>query len=213
MRYDYNALAALGPAVNYKLNVVHTTFLLSNAIQQVVLPRTSLDDDNIDADTIDGIDADTIDSSIDADTDDEDNNNQQEDDICPAAKKTCRVHDQRAMNELTWWTYFLLPVGKAELLRDPDGKLSYQFRQAFRISYLTYKVKIFEFSVATWWLDWHENKVDASRRPISNLELMWPVHFDIVNCENRWGNSESFYDSSMIRVLAGFPNVPGTYVV
>ena len=97
MRYDYNALAALGPAVNYKLNVVDTTFLLPNAIQQVVLPRTSLlGDDSIDADTIDSIDtdtihsidADTIDSidaytidSIDADTDDEDDNNQH-DDIC-----------------------------------------------------------------------------------------------------------------------------------
>jgi hypothetical protein len=52
VRYDYNALAALGPAVNYKLNVVNTIFLLPNAIQQVVLPRTSLDNDSIDADTI-----------------------------------------------------------------------------------------------------------------------------------------------------------------
>ena len=134
MRYDYNALAALGPAVHFKLNVVDTTFLLPNAIQQVVLPRTSLDDDSIDADTIDSIDADTIDStdadtidSIDADTDDEDDNNQQ-DDICPAEKKIRRVHERRAMNESAWWTYFLSPVGKAELLRDPDGKLSYQFR-------------------------------------------------------------------------------------
>ena len=73
--------------------------LLPNAIQQVVLPRTALDDDSIDADTIVSIDADTIDSidaetidSIDADTDDEDDNNQQ-DDICPAAKKTRRVHE------------------------------------------------------------------------------------------------------------------------
>ena len=85
MRYDYNALAALGPAVNYKLNVVNTTFLLPNAIQQVVLPRTSLDDDSIDADTIDSIDADTIDS-IDVDTDDEDDNNQQ-DDMCLLQRK------------------------------------------------------------------------------------------------------------------------------
>ena len=43
------------------------------------------------------IDADTIDS-IDADTDDEDDNNKQ-DGICPAAKKTRRVHERRAMNE------------------------------------------------------------------------------------------------------------------
>ena len=99
MRYDYNALAALGPAVNYKLNVVDTTFLLPNAIQQVVLPRTSLDDDSIDANTID---------SIDADTDDEDDDNNQQDDICPAAKKTRRVHERRAMNESALYQEMML---------------------------------------------------------------------------------------------------------
>ena len=46
-------------------------------------------------------------------------------------------------------------------LDEPDGKVAKQCRQAFRLSYLSFKVKIFDFAVKTWWPDWEEYQVDA----------------------------------------------------
>ena len=65
----------------------------------------------------------------------------------------------------------MAPEARAELLRDPDGKLANQFRKEFRLWYLSFKTKIFDFAVKTWWPDWKEFKVDAFGRPVGYLEL------------------------------------------
>ena len=56
-------------------------------------------------------------------------------------------------------------------MNDPTGKTAIQFREAFRLSYLQYKVRIFEFSVKTFWPDYNASRKDAFRRPLSCLEL------------------------------------------
>ena len=73
----------------------------------------------------------------------------------------------------TWWTYFVLPPeANAQLLDEPAGKVvAKQFRQAFRLSYMSFKVKTFDFAVKTWWPDWEENQVDAFGHPVGYLEL------------------------------------------
>ena len=121
----------------------------------VCMPTTSADDDSS--------------SNDDTPSDSSNDDNQPAD--APIAKRTRRVHQRRPMNSSTWWTYFVSPEANAQLLDEPDGKLAKQFRQAFRLSYLSFRVKIFDFAVKTWWPDWEEYRVDAFGRPVGYLEL------------------------------------------
>ncbi len=57
------------------------------------------------------------------------------------------------------------------MVSDPHGKVSSQFRRAFRVPYLFFKEKISEFSVRRWWPDWNQHKVDTSGRPVAYLKL------------------------------------------
>jgi Plant transposon protein len=114
----------------------------------------------------------TVDSdvdSVDEDSSSDEDNNQPYD--APIAKRTRRVFQRRPMKDSAWWKYFISPAAKAELLTDPDGKVARQFRQAFRVPYLLFKLKILDFAIELWWPDWNELKVDAFFRPVSNLEL------------------------------------------
>ena len=122
----------------------------------VCMPTTSADDDS---------------SSNDDTPSDSSSNDDNQPADAPIAKRTRRVHQRRPMNSSTWWTYFVSPEANAQLLDEPDGKLAKQFRQAFRLSYLSFRVKIFDFAVKTWWPDWEEYQVDAFGRPVGYLEL------------------------------------------
>ena len=144
------ALAALLP----KVDMSFMSFLPHGGVNATA-------DDNSSDDSSDDTSVDTSDDS----TDDDDG------DVAPVAKRTRRVHQRRPMNECTWWVYFISPEAKTALLVDPDGKVANQFCQAFRVPYLLFKEKIFEFAIATWWPDWKEFKVDAFGRPVGYLEL------------------------------------------
>ena len=141
-----------------KVKGVDMSFLPNGGV--VDMPSLADDDSSSSAESTD--DDDTSDSS--------DDDNQPDDDV-PNAKRSRRVHQRRPMNQCAWWNYFLSPEAKKELLDEPDGKVAIQFRQAFRLPYLLFKVKIFEFAVRMWWPDWKEYKVDAFGRPVAYLEL------------------------------------------
>jgi hypothetical protein len=120
-----------------------------------------------------GVNATADDNSSDDSSDDTSNDSTDDNDgdVAPVAKRTRRVHQRRPMNECTWWVYFISPKAKTALLADPDGKVANQFRQAFRVPYLLFKEKIFEFAIATCGPDWKEFKVDAFGCPVGYLEL------------------------------------------
>ena len=134
-------VAAFLPTVNG----VDMSFLPNGGLRSYPLE----DDSSSSADNT----SDTGDDSSDDNTSDSSGNDDNQPNEAPITKKTRQVHPRRPMNDSACWHYFLAPEARAELLRDPDGKLANQFRKAFRLPYLSFKTKIFDFAVKTWWPD------------------------------------------------------------
>ena len=122
-----------------KVKVADMSFLPNGGI--VNMPTSADDDSSRSAES-----ADNDDTSNSSDDDNQPDN-------APNTKRACRVHRRRPMNQCTWWNYFLSPEAKKEMLDEPDGKVATQDRQAFRLPYLLFKVKIFDFAVRMWWPD------------------------------------------------------------
>ena len=146
------AVAALIP-------VVDMSFLPAGVVN---MSRTSSDDNSDDS----------TDDPDDTSTSSDDDNRPGDGALTtPHTKRVRRVYERKPMNNSTWWLLFLTPEARTELMSDPHGKVSSQFRRAFRVPYLLFKEKILEFSVRRWWPDWNQHKVDAFGRPVAYLEL------------------------------------------
>jgi hypothetical protein len=72
--------------------------------------------------------------------------------------------------ESLWWTRFLAPAQRAELLLDPNGRLAKQFRKLFHTPFDVF-VDLFNLSTERWWQEWNEDNICRAGKLVSSLDL------------------------------------------
>jgi hypothetical protein len=86
----------------------------------------------------------------------------------PKKKRTkCRRMDQRSS---IWWTRFLTPTHRAELLNSPNGRLANQFRKLFHVPYVVF-LDLMQVATNNWWQEWHEDNKCRAGKLVSSLDL------------------------------------------
>ncbi len=88
----------------------------------------------------------------------------------PKPRKKRTKFSRRNQRESVWWTRFLAPAKRDELLLTPIGRLSAQFRKLF---YTPYDVFLDLMNLATerWWQEWTEGSRCRAGKLVSCLHL------------------------------------------
>ena len=69
-----------------------------------------------------------------------------------------------------WWTRFLAPAQRAELLQTPNGRLAKQFRKLFHAPYAVF-LDLMSIATERWWPDWTEENRCRAGKLVSSLDL------------------------------------------
>ena len=73
--------------------------------------------------------------------------------------------------ESTWWTRYLAPEVRADLIDHPTGRLHGKFRKLFHsISFLVF-LELLEVLKRRWHSYWRDYATCAAGKPVSNIEL------------------------------------------
>ena len=88
----------------------------------------------------------------------------------PKPKKKRKKFPRMNQRESLWWTRFLAPAQRAELLLDPNGRLAKQFRKLFHTPYDVF-VDLFNLATERWWQEWNEDNRCRAGKLVSSLDL------------------------------------------
>ena len=88
----------------------------------------------------------------------------------PKAKKKRTKHQRLDQRMSIWWTRFLTPVLRAELLQNPNGRLANQFRKLFHVPYIVF-LDLMKLATDRWWQEWHEDNRCRAGKLVSSLDL------------------------------------------
>ena len=69
-----------------------------------------------------------------------------------------------------WWTRFLSPGQRAELLMNPNGRLAKQFRKLFHVPYVLF-VDLMSLTKQRWWQEWDDKNRCKAGKLVSSLDL------------------------------------------
>ena len=70
-----------------------------------------------------------------------------------------------------WWTRFLAPAQRDELLLDTNGRLAKQFRKLFHTPYDVF-LDLMNLAKERWWQEWNEdNRCRRAGKLVSSLDL------------------------------------------
>ena len=90
----------------------------------------------------------------------------------PPPKRKIKRSKYLRMNQRQsiWWTRFLSPPQRTELLTNPNGRLGKQFRKLFHVPYVLF-VDLTSLATQRWWQEWdNENRYKAGKL-VSSLDL------------------------------------------
>jgi hypothetical protein len=91
--------------------------------------------------------------------------------VPPAVPRRTRAKFPRMKQyESTWWTRYLAPEGRADLIDHPNGRLHGKFRKLFHISFSVFLV-LLEVLKRRWYPTWREYGTCAAGKPVSHIEL------------------------------------------
>jgi hypothetical protein len=91
--------------------------------------------------------------------------------LVPALLRFTRAKVPRMKQyESTWWTRYLAPEVRADLIDHPNGRLHGKFRKLFHISFSVFLV-LLEVLKRRWYPNWRDYATCAAGKPVSNIEL------------------------------------------
>ena len=85
-------------------------------------------------------------------------------------KKKRTKYPRRIQRDSIWWTRFLAPAQRAELLQIPNGRLAKQFRKLFHAPYAVF-LDLMSIATERWWPDWTEENRCRAGKLVSSLDL------------------------------------------
>lgn len=88
----------------------------------------------------------------------------------PKPKKRRTKYPRRNQRESLWWTRFLAPAQRADLLLFPNGRLAAQFRKLFHTPYDVY-LDLMNLATERWWEEWSDEKRCRAGKLVSSLDL------------------------------------------
>ncbi len=81
-----------------------------------------------------------------------------------------RGNPRRIQRDSMWWTRFLAPAQRAELLQTPNGRLANQFWKLFHAPYDVF-LDLMSIATERWWPDWTEENRCRAGKLVSSLGL------------------------------------------
>jgi hypothetical protein len=88
----------------------------------------------------------------------------------PKRKMRRNTYGRKAQTRSLWWLRHLAPEVRDVYIADPHGREATKFRRLFRVPFALF-LDLVAMARERWWRDWSPQKVDASGRIVSNLEL------------------------------------------
>ena len=88
----------------------------------------------------------------------------------PKSKKKRTKFPRMNQRDSIWWTRFLSPAQRAELLMNPNGRLAKQFRKLFHVPYVLF-VDLMSLAKQRWWQEWDDKNRCKAGKLVSSLDL------------------------------------------